>query len=372
MIYNRALIQISTLCPIQFTEPTEYAFYPEQNNFVPKIETLGFTVQALIDASVFNSNTPFELKCYDTNNTLLKTYTFCKYELSTGIYVAELYFNELPINSENLFVYFQIEQGETILANSVFYKLSPTYTKDIKNMLYWHNRNDFSVVFNVSVTELFLPVVSSWFLSGLITSAKAKIIEDDIVITFASNEGVIPPFDVYFIDKNTGLIHVEYITSTNLIEYVVTVPVSTFSGYEISIFVITDDGSDYIIKSTNFYTIGTTISTTNKLSLDVECGFIPMDSRDEQQAEDYLEQNLVNETLYGDIYEVVPLTIGDSHGITNWLRKKINWATFCDNFTIDGNIYKRTEGSKMEKIEDCENGLATYRIDLQTDINYLQ
>jgi hypothetical protein len=34
--------------------------------------------------------------------------------------------------------------------------------------------------------------------------------------------------------------------------------------------------------------------------------------------------------------------------------------------------YKRVSGSKLEKIEDTKNGLATYKIDLQTLNNYLQ
>jgi hypothetical protein len=59
-------------------------------------------------------------------------------------------------------------------------------------------------------------------------------------------------------------------------------------------------------------------------------------------------------------------------GVPNWLAYKIMSATLCDNFKIDGVEYKRIEGSAFEKIEDTENGLATYRVDLQTENNYLQ
>ena len=106
--------------------------------------------------------------------------------------------------------------------------------------------------------------------------------------------------------------------------------------------------------------------------LDVEAGFIPRDNRDEQETEDFLEQNLMNETAYGEAYEVMPLTVGDSMGIPGWLRLKISRASLCDDFQVDGVGYKRISGAKMEKVEDCENGLATYKLDLQPTNNYLQ
>lgn len=122
----------------------------------------------------------------------------------------------------------------------------------------------------------------------------------------------------------------------------------------------------------NWNTVFVDGATTYDFWLDVECGAIPKDSRDEQETEDFLEQDLVNDTVYGDEYEVVPFTFGSSMGIPNWLRKKISRATLCDTFKIDGLEYKRTQGAKMEKIEDTENGLATYKMDLQTPNNYLQ
>ena len=47
-------------------------------------------------------------------------------------------------------------------------------------------------------------------------------------------------------------------------------------------------------------------------------------------------------------------------------------ASLCDDFQVDGVGYKRISGAKMEKVEDCENGLATYKLDLQPTNNYLQ
>jgi len=107
-------------------------------------------------------------------------------------------------------------------------------------------------------------------------------------------------------------------------------------------------------------------------TITLECGFIPLDSTDEQETEDFIEQNMVNETVFGDEYEVLGFTLGDSVGIPNWLRKKISRASLCSTFKIDGVEYTRAQGSKMEKVTDTYNGLAVYRINLQTTKNYLQ
>ena len=105
----------------------------------------------------------------------------------------------------------------------------------------------------------------------------------------------------------------------------------------------------------------------------VEGGLIPIDSRIEQETEDFIEQDMTNETVYGDSYEVQPFTFGVvGEGIPNYLRNKINRALLCDNFQVDGVDYIRTNGSKLEKTDDVENGLAIYKIDLQTIKNYLQ
>jgi len=112
--------------------------------------------------------------------------------------------------------------------------------------------------------------------------------------------------------------------------------------------------------------------TGTEFSLTVEAGFVPIDSRDEQDTEDFIEQNMTNQTVYGDEYEVVGLTLGDGNGIPNWLRKKISRASLLDTFKVDGTEYVRVQGSKMEKVTDTYKGLAVYKIDLQTTINYLQ
>ena len=104
----------------------------------------------------------------------------------------------------------------------------------------------------------------------------------------------------------------------------------------------------------------------------VECGFKPQDTDDNQDVEEFMEQNLTNELVYADEYEVNVLTIGGGKGIPHWLKKKISRASLLDTFMINNVEYKRIQGSKMEKIEDTREGLATYRLSLQKTINYLQ
>jgi hypothetical protein len=105
----------------------------------------------------------------------------------------------------------------------------------------------------------------------------------------------------------------------------------------------------------------------------VEGGFEPRDGRDETEAEDFLEQNMINETVYGDSYEVRPFTFGlKGYGIPNYMRVRLNRALVCDTFKIDGVEWLRTSGAKLENIAETKNGLAIYRVDLQSIKNYLQ
>ena len=101
----------------------------------------------------------------------------------------------------------------------------------------------------------------------------------------------------------------------------------------------------------------------------LECGFKPSDLRTEQEQEDFMQQNMVNETVYGDSYEVKGLTTGV---IPFWLAHKLDMASILDTFKINDVAHTRIQGSKMEKTESSQEGLGVYKLDLQTLINYLQ
>lgn len=112
----------------------------------------------------------------------------------------------------------------------------------------------------------------------------------------------------------------------------------------------------------------------------VEGGFKPNDPRQEVETEDFVEQDMINETVYADEYEVLPFTLGDNSGVPVWLAKKFSRITKCDTVKYtrlpsgEQVEYKRTNGSKLEKTADFDEraGLANYKIDLQTTKNYLQ
>lgn len=261
MINRPNNIRVSSLCPIQFTEPSEYSFYGMQQEYIGKIVAGGFHLQILISSQLYESPIALSLNVISEEGETLKTYAFTKHELSAGYYYAVVKVDALSA-IQNRLVYFDI-RWDGVQASSIWYLINPSYTKDLKRIKYSHSDNDWNTVFSQGATA----------------------------------------YDFW---------------------------------------------------------------------LDVEAGFIPKNSRDEQDTEDFIEQNLVNETVYGDLYEVVPLTIGDSMGIPNWLRVKLSRASLCDTLLVDGIEYKRISGAKMEKIEDCENGLATYVIDLQLLNDYLQ
>jgi hypothetical protein len=81
---------------------------------------------------------------------------------------------------------------------------------------------------------------------------------------------------------------------------------------------------------------------------------------------------MVNEVVYGDTYVVQGLTIGSGMGIPNWLRQKIDMLSLLDTFKVGSDEYTRIQGSKMELVEQTKHGLGIYKLDLQTEINYLQ
>ena len=110
----------------------------------------------------------------------------------------------------------------------------------------------------------------------------------------------------------------------------------------------------------------------NKFTLTVECGYTPQDSRTEQDSEDFMQQNMVNEVVYGDTYEVLGLTVGTDLGIPNWLRHKIDMASLLDTFEVNGEAVTRVQGSKMEQVEPSKHGLGIYKLDVQTLKNYMQ
>ena len=280
MIYDRTNIQISELCPLQFTEPRSTDFYPAANEYCGKISgSSDLVVQVLISETLYVNDYNY-IRVFDINGNIKLTVPFSVSLLSAGYYYANATITKSQLNTlgRDFIGYFDIYDAEieNVLADSVWYTINPTFQNDLQEIEYTHEENDYNTVFKHG-------------------------------------------------------------------------------------------------------------ANTYKFKIWVEGGFIPKDERDEQEVEDFIQQDMVNETVYGDEYVVEPFTLGDNiSGVPNWLRKKFSRISLLDSVKIKQMVnfgetntnekveYKRVSGAKLEKIEDTKNGLATYKIDLQTLNNYLQ
>lgn len=385
MIHRNDLIQISELCPIQFIEPVEYDFYPSQMDYVPIMRFGDNLVQIIISEELFLSGGIF-LNAYDRDGNFILSMPFLTYELSDGIYIAETNINRLL--GEDIIVFFKIEHNTEVLASSIHYLFEPNYNKDLKKISYKHESNYFYTVFNFSQKEFFISPEKTYLEDDIIRSVKFVRNNEtiDVIFYFGYNIGLIPNFIFKIKDDELGGLE-EYLITNDMIgggSYSIQIPLGQY---------YTIGGNPYYkrtfknIRMEAYSNLGEIISLTdefdvfntdtdftkeNKFSIQLECGFIPMDNRDEIMVEDYMEQDMVNDTLYGEVYEVIPLTIGDGKGIPNWLRKKVSRALMCTDFYIDDIQYERIDGAKIEKVDDTYKGLAIYKVDLQRKINYLQ
>ena len=111
---------------------------------------------------------------------------------------------------------------------------------------------------------------------------------------------------------------------------------------------------------------------SNTFQLSVECGVAPDESTVEQETEDFVEQNMTNETVYGDLYGSLGMVFGSGLGIPNWLRDKIAMITILDTVKYDGIEYVRVQGAKLEEKEKTKHGLAIHKIQVQKIKNYIQ
>lgn len=227
MIYDRTNIQISELCPLQFTEPRSTDFYPAANEYCGKISgSSDLVVQVLISGTLYVSDYNY-IRVFDINGNIKLTSPFSVSLLSAGYYYANATITKSQLNTlgRDFIGYFDIYDAEidNILADSVWYTINPTFQNDLQEIEYTHEENDYNTVFKHG-------------------------------------------------------------------------------------------------------------ANTYKFKIWVEGGFIPKDERDEQEVEDFIQQDMVNETVYGDEYVVEPFTLGDNvSGVPNWLRKKFSRISLLDS-----------------------------------------
>ena len=377
MIYDRENISIPILCPLQFKEPVAHNIYTEQARYMQPLVTGNMRLCVLISEELYNSSNIMSIKMLSYNDDILKTVNFYKKILSDGYYYATATFFDFAEAWNDNCVYFKIYDGENVLADSVYYMANPTYQGDIKNIKYTHNENEWDTIFIENINTLNIPINNSY--QAYFGSVVLTITETKYIITFTLYDDgdpltILSPIDfaVYYNDISIGNVHTETVSLEGTEDYyVVEIDKSLIKGSEISILALTTVGNDVIFE-TEFMLFGDSFTSELEYSFDVECGVIPMDLRDEQEIEDFIQQDMVNETIYGETYGVLSYTFGDSKGIPFWLAQKINRASLCDEFFIEGEKHLRIKGAKIEKTEDTENGLAVYKLDFQTENTYLQ
>lgn len=364
-------IIISDICPIQFAKPLEYELYKYQDIFEPKILSNTNCIQVLISEELYTSNKALLLNMYNCSEELISSFSFSKYELSSGIYVADCYIDFTDKNISNSYAYFTIENDSSVLASSLLYLIKPTSFDDVKRIQFWHNENDFNFVFNAETSIIKLPVSKDF--DNVFEYITSEIIDDKLYFKAKAIESNYSgTIKIVLNEILEGVIIVKNITISGNSEFSDYVLIDAISDKNFQIYVLTNDNNNYICNSTNYLSVTDKIRYTNKVTLDIECGFKPHDSYDEQSVEDFIEQNLSNDTVYGDMVEYIPLTLGDSFGVPSWFRKKFSRASLCDNFYVNDIKLLRTSGSKPEKIEDTGDGLSLWKYIFQLSENYNQ
>ena len=376
MIYDRTNIIVPELCVLQFSEPTETEYYPEQYKYMPEILTLGSCIQIMISETLYTSGNLI-LKAINCDGHKIGEYSFTKCKLSDGFYYAQTMIDFISINEDSV-AKFEIWNYNTKLADTVWYKIFPSYTDNVKKILFSHSDNDYNVVFNEDCSELYLSVFEYFSIVDgndcIFCEIKLSKVAENYVIHFVTDERpeYVEDFTIYFNDEN-GNYHTETVTTNHeKLEYTVTIPKTILEEHNTNIIIMTVVDNKIISRMDTSYLFGDTFTRTNEFYFDIECGFIPSDSRIEQEIEDFIDQELSNELVYGDEYEVMPLTIGTGTGISNWMRNKFSRASICDTFEVESTQYKRAQGAKMEKVEETSKGLGVYKIDLQKTKNYIQ
>lgn len=399
MIYDRTNIQISELCPLQFTEPRSTDFYPAANEYCGKISgSSDLVVQVLISEDVLNGDSLF-LRLSDINDNEKLLVSFTKTSLSTGFYYANVTVSSTQLLSvgKDFFGYFEVVDvvNEIVYADSVWYKINPTFQNDLQEIEYTHEENDYNTIFKHGSNTYKFKI---WVEGGFIPKDERDeqevedFIQQDMVNeTVYGDEYVVEPFTLG--DNISGvpnwlrkkfsrislLDSVKYKQmvnpSRNLVPNSLINVTSGDYGFAHR-FVNLKKGETYTL-SANGNSAGAAVGAKLLVSI-YEAGvtglvelFIDNDA-DTTVNYTFVCPNTTTYTIASYYYPG-----GYSGDVTvNWYQvEEGNIATDYEPLENNNNEqieYKRVSGAKLEKIEDTKNGLATYRIDLQTPNNYLQ
>ena len=400
MIYDRTNIQISELCPLQFTEPRSTNFYPAANEYCGKISgSSDLVVQVLISEKLEISNIN-DIRLFDVDGNIKLTSMFSVSLLSTGYYYANATITKSQLSTlgRDFIGYFDIYDAErdNILADSVWYTINPTFQNDLQEIEYTHEENDYNTVFKHGANTYKFKI---WVEGGFIPKDERDeqevedFIQQDMVNeTVYGDEYVVEPFTLG--DNISGVPNwlrkkFSRITLLDSVKYKQMVNPSrnlvpnslinqTSGAYGFADRTVALKKGETYTFSANGNRAGAAVGA--KL-------FVELSKADIGFFKNFIIDNDANTT--GEITFEAPATA--TYNILSFYYPKgapagtvtVNWyqveegniATSYEPLENNDNEqieYKRVSGAKLEKIEDAKNGLATYRIDLQTPNNYLQ
>lgn len=398
MIYDRTNIQISELCPLQFTEPRSTDFYPAANEYCGKISgSSDLVVQVLISETLYNSDLN-GIRIIDTNGNIKLDKDIIVSTLSLGYYYANVTITsaEFTALGKDFIGYFEIHDYETQtkLADSVWYTINPTFQNDLQEIEYTHEENDYNTIFKHGANTYKFKI---WVEGGFIPKDERDeqevedFIQQDMVNeTVYGDEYVVEPFTLgdnisgvpnwlrkkfsrislldsvkfkQMVNQSRNLVANSLVNETSGGYGFALRPVELVAG---KTYTLSANGNSAgaaigakllieIIKSLNAFYIEIDNDTNTTEALTFECP----ESGTYTIASYYYPSGAPAGTVTVNWYQVEEGSIA-----TSYEPLENN-----DNEQVE---YKRVSGAKLEKIEDTKNGLATYKIDLQTLNNYLQ
>lgn len=398
MIYDRTNIQISELCPLQFTEPRSTDFYPAANEYCGKISgSSDLVVQVLISAKLEISNIN-AIRIIDINGNIKLDKLFIVSTLSLGYYYANMTITsaEFTALGKDFIGYFEIIDLDEliILADSVWYTINPTFQNDLQEIEYTHEENDYNTIFKHGANTYKFKI---WVEGGFIPKDERDeqevedFIQQDMVNeTVYGDEYVVEPFTLG--DNISGVpnwlrkkfsrislldsVKIKQMVnpSRNLVPNSLINETSGAYGFGHRT-VKLKKGEPYKL-SANGNSAGAAIGA--KLLVQISDGNTPFQFTIDSDADITSEVTFEAPSTATYTIRSFYYPVGAPAGTVtiNWYQvEEGNIATSYEPLENNDNEqveYKRVSGAKLEKIEDTKNGLATYKIDLQTLNNYLQ
>lgn len=401
MIYDRTNIQISELCPLQFTEPRSTDFYPAANEYCGKISgSSDLLVQVLVSEALEISNINY-IRLFDINGNIKLDKQLIISTLSLGYYYANVTItsSELTALGKDFIGYFEIHDYETQtkLADSVWYTINPTFQNDLQEIEYTHEENDYNTIFKHGANTYKFKI---WVEGGFIPKDERDeqevedFIQQDMVNeTVYGDEYVVEPFTLgdnisgvpnWLRKKFSRISLLDSVKfkqmvnpSRNLVANSLVNETSGAYGFAIRP-VNLKKGETYKL-SANGNSAGAAVGAELRVYiLNLSGTYFEAFLRIDNDAN--TTESLTFECPESGIYTIASYYYpsGSPAGTVtiNWYQvEEGSIATSYEPLENNDNEqveYKRVSGAKLEKIEDTKNGLATYKIDLQTLNNYLQ